>query len=120
LTLQRISDLFMDDKMVPYFITSRAPNDSLYWSQEWLKDHGFEGTPSVVVVKPGKKHLVLEAIGAQVLVDDYHENFRNLPPFTRGYLVDRPWNQGHDVPEGVIRIGEPETAILVEQTEGRL
>lgn len=104
---------FLDDidrrqqagRVVPYFVTSRPPNDAQQWTRFWLDANGMTN-PMVVVVQPGKKHLVLEALGAQVLVDDYVENFRYLPSFTRGYLVDRPWNRGLEQ-SGVLRVQSP-------------
>jgi hypothetical protein len=98
------------DRIVPYFCTTRPGAGVADETHGWLVFQGFE-RPNVVVTKTGTKALVAQAVGADAILDDYQENFNGMPAGVRCYLLDRPWNQEAT---GFLRIQRRESFLEAE------
>jgi 5'(3')-deoxyribonucleotidase len=85
-----------------YFITDRPGVDTKYQSEEWLKEHGLEDTPTVLVSP--NKGLLAKCLKLDYYIDDKVENCIDVlqqSPDTKCYMQARTWN--HPV-RGVTRV----------------
>jgi uncharacterized HAD superfamily protein len=75
-----------------YFLTHRPANAKFY-TEQWLRDHGFEHPTVLLTPEKGK---VASALKFDVFLDDKPENvsevYRSLPPEARCYLMAAPYN----------------------------
>jgi len=78
-----------------YFITSRPGKEAKHQTEMWLRHHGFQTRPTVLI--SSAKGLCAEALNLGRYVDDRDLNVvdvRNQRAWkTDVYLVDRPWNR---------------------------
>lgn len=95
-TLRRLTQQVLIGSDV-YFITSRPGAVAKWQTEEWLRRHGFDETPTVLI--SSAKGLSAKALKLDVYVDDRWENVVDVTtqvPDCRTCLVDRPWNQDRD------------------------
>jgi FMN phosphatase YigB (HAD superfamily) len=96
--LDALARLRDQDRIAPYFVTSRPNHAVADWTYLWLKQLGY-ARPNVIVVNgTGKKAHVAQAVEAVAILDDHGPNFAGLPATCKAYLLDRPWNQDDEGP----------------------
>jgi 5'(3')-deoxyribonucleotidase len=87
----RVAALARTDSV--YFVTARAGRGVQLQTVAWLEEHG---VPSPAVIVSPSKGEMARVLGADYAIDDkagnavytaYHS------PFTRSYVLDRPYNQ---------------------------
>ncbi len=84
-----------------YFITSRPGILAKRQTEEWLSRRGF---PRPTVLISSDKGRVAKALKLNRYIDDRTENAISIPEETRSFLLTRPWNIDHELPERVTRI----------------
>ena len=99
-----------------YFVTKRFGKECRRQSIEWLEQHGMPPHPGGkasqvtggwqwdVIISPQDetKADVIKAIKADLFIEDRPNNLIGVPPHTRCYLFDRPYNtDGRMKAEGV-------------------
>ena len=81
-----------------YYITDRAGITPKFQTEMWfLGQDGTDVVPTVLI--SGMKGLCAKALKLDVYIDDKWENILNvieMSPNTRVFILDRPWNRGHD------------------------
>jgi len=90
-----------------YFLTRRLGETAKAQTEQWLIDHGYHDTPTVLVT-PGSKGWVARALALSVLIDDYPDNLvqtihsspetlivLKLAPYNRAAVPDLARAGGH-------------------------
>ena len=72
-----------------YFVTTRIGKTAKQETEGWLWQHGMDGATVIVT---DKKHLVSEAVKADLIVDDKPSNLLGHPTGCRLALMRRPYN----------------------------
>lgn len=98
-----------------YFITARPGNFSKLLTEAWLKEHGFEYIPTVLIT--ADKGPIARGLALDVFIDDRPENCSEVweaSHKTRVFLVDAPYNRDYEH-EGVERVGSALEALNLLQ-----
>lgn len=81
-----------------YFVTSRPGYRAKHQTEKWLSMHGFGPNPTVLISH--KKGFAAAGLELDHLIDDKPENLFDVRKIMglscKGWLVQRPWNQGAD------------------------
>ena len=96
-----------------YFVTSRPGMGAKQQTEAWLYTMGF-AQPSTVIISH-KKGLVAGGVEANLAIDDKPENLvdviRSRGTACKCLLLDRPWNQGHELGALIGRVGSMEEGL---------
>jgi hypothetical protein len=96
--LRKLRTLWLDT----YFVTRRMGREAKIQTEEWIKEHGFEYSPTVLLVKTYEKAAICESLGITHFIDDKTEaceNIRDYSKSTKVFMLSRPWNRPvHDIP----------------------
>ena len=97
-----------------FYVTSRVATKTgdtlLRQCEAWLFDHelgyGVCSASILPVSNPAKKIEVMDALGIEMSIDDYHKNAISTAslPGHQTFLLNRPWNIKETVPDNVVRV----------------
>lgn len=101
-----------------YFLTHRLGDTAKIQTERWLYQYGL-AYPTVLIVAADKKYTVLDALGADVFIDDKLETVRSaIGHAKRVYLQDAPHNQLPTAEENNARYTRIKTVQHMLEAEG--
>lgn len=105
----------LDPASEVYFVTNRPGSPTAKRQTErWLVAHGYEGHPTVLVVR-GSKGAVAGALDLTVVIDDRPENCRDVlaaVPDAQVILPVRAWNRRHGV-SGLLEVRDLRAIVAI-------
>lgn len=105
-----------------FYVTSRVQTKGdtlLRQCEAWLFDHelgyGLCSSSILPVSNPSKKVEIMDALGIEMSIDDYHKNVESTSRLAghTTFLLNRPWNINETVPSNVARVDSLRDYLLI-------
>lgn len=92
-----------------YFITSRPGFDAKQQTEQWLVQHRFGASPTVLI--SSLKGAAATALALDKYIDDNYENcvgVNSLSLNTKVYMMEQPWNAGYPKHQSMVYVTRAE------------